>query len=173
MFKSILVLFFFLLTISPTFAIIEFRDTTPIQICDTIIYEKGIVAVVKILSITNKYVTYKPCGDSTSKSYKVKRTSINDIKSKEFPEASASYQANLYKKKAKKALRTVIKLFVVCTLSLLLFLGLVFRSNFAVIFLLIAFFCSIFLLASIIYYIYLSLKAIGKKQLAKGVQPLK
>ena len=92
MFKLILVLIFFLLTISPTFAIIEFRDTTPVQICDTIIYEKGIVAV--------------------------------------------------------------IKLFVVCTLSLLLFLGLVFRSNFAVIFLLIAFFL-LYISISFYYLLYL------------------
>ena len=151
MFKSILILFFFLFTISPTFAIIEFRDTTPVQICDTIIYEKGIVAVVKILSVTDKYVTYKPCNDSTSKSYKVKRTSINDIKSKEFPEASASYQADLYKKEAKKALRTVIVLLGVGTLLLSLFLLSVFSSNPAEIFLILAFFCFIFLLASIIY----------------------
>ena len=172
MFKLILAPFFFLLTISPTFAIIEFRDTTPMQMCDTIIYQKGIMAVVKILSITDNYVTYKPCDDNSNKSYTVKRTFINDIKSKEFPKASASYEANLYKKKAKKALRTVIGLFGGFTLLLFLYSRLDYSSNFAWSILLLAFSCFIFLLVSIIYLIYLLLKAIGKKQLAKVVHPL-
>ena len=172
MFKLILALFFFLLTISPTFAIIEFRDTTPMQMCDTIIYQKGIMAVVKILSITDNYVTYKPCDDNSNKSYTVKRTFINDIKSKEFPKASASYEANLYKKKAKKAFRTVIGLFGVFTLLLFLYSRLDFSSNFASSLLLLAGFCFILLLVSIIYFIYLLLKVIAKNQLAKVVHPL-
>ena len=172
MLKLILVPFFFLWAISPTFALIEFRDTTPMQICDTIIYQKGIVGVVTILSITDTYVTYKPCGDNTPKSYTVKRTFINDIKSKKFPEASASYEASLYKKKAKKALRTVIGLFGVYTLLIFLFTRSDGISTFASILLLLAYFCFICLVVSIIHYIYLLLKAVGKNQLAKVVHPL-
>jgi hypothetical protein len=167
-----LVPFFFLLTISPTFAVIEFRDTTPMQICDTIIYNKGTMAVVKILSITDTYVTYKPCDDNTSKSYTVKRTYINDIKSKEFPNASASYEANLYKKKAKKALRTVLGLFGVFMLLLILFALSELSSSFASIILILAGFFFIGLLFSIIYYIYLWLKAVDKNQLAKVAHPI-
>ena len=172
MFKLILIPFFFLLTISPTFALIEFRDTTPIQICDTIIYNKGIVAVVKILSVTDTYVTYKSCDDNSNKSFTVKRTFINDIKSKEFPKASASYETNLYKKKAKKALRTVIGVFGVFMLLSFLLIRSDSTSTFGSILLLLIGFCFILLLVSIIYFIYLLLKAIGKNQLAKVVHPL-
>jgi hypothetical protein len=171
MIKLMLVPFFFLLTISPTFAAIEFRDTTHIQLCDTIIYNKGIMAVVKILSITNTHVTYKPCDDSTSKSYTVKRTYINDIKSRRFPKASASYEANLYKNKAKKALRTVLGILGVFTLLLFLYAISDKGSSFASLLLILAGFFFIGLLFSIIYYIYLWLKAVGKNQLAKVSSP--
>jgi hypothetical protein len=170
--KLIVVPFFFLLTISPTFAVVEFRDTTPMQICDTIIYNKGIVAVVKILSITDKYVTYKPCDVNTSETYTVKRTYINDIKSNEFPKASASYEAKLYKKKAKKALRTVIGVFGVYMLLLLLYALSGMSSSLASIILILAGFLFIYLSFSIIYYIYLWLKAKGKNQPAKVVEPI-
>jgi hypothetical protein len=143
------------------------------QTCDTIIYRKGIVAVVKILSITDRYVVYKPCDDNTNKSYKVKRVFINDIKSKEFPKASASYQASLYKKKAKKALRTVIGLLGVIRLLLFLFSRLDFYSNSARILILFIAICFLFLYASIILFIYLLLKAISRNQRAKATQPPK
>ena len=169
MFKLILVLFFFLLTISPTFAIIEFRDTTPVQICDTIIYKKGIVAVVKILAITDTHVTFKLCDDTTNRPYTVKRKFINDIRAKQFPTASAGYEVDVYIRKAQKAFKTAIGLFGVLILLRFLITRLEEPPPFGIIFLLTLIFIYIFVVATIvysIYFIYLSLKAIRKKKIS-------
>jgi hypothetical protein len=171
--KLILVPFFFLWTIAPTFAVIEIRDTTPTQICDTIVYNQGIVAFVKILSLTDKYVKYKLCDDTTNQSFTMKRTYIRDIKSKEFPKTSANYQADVYKKKATQALKKVIGLLGVSMLLLFLASRLDPLSKLASFLFFLASFCFILILMSIIHFIYLSLKAEGKKQLAKEVPPPK
>ena len=84
MFKTILTILFFIAVVSPIFAIIEVRDTTPMLQCDTIIEKNGRASTVKILSVGSDYITYKLCSDNVKKIYTVEKRKIQDIKSQTF-----------------------------------------------------------------------------------------
>ena len=81
MVKIILITLFFLITVSPIFAVNEVRDTTPLNQCDTIIDKEGVVSPVKILSVGSAYITFTMCGDDVENTHTIATSQVEDIKS--------------------------------------------------------------------------------------------
>lgn len=84
MLKTVITCLFFLLVVSPIFAAIEMRDTTPLNQCDTIIDKKGVVSPVKILSVGSAYITFTMCGDDVKNTHTIAASQVEDIKSTTF-----------------------------------------------------------------------------------------
>jgi ribonucleotide reductase beta subunit family protein with ferritin-like domain len=100
--RNILSVMFFLIAMTPIFSMIEFRDTTQLPQCDTIIDKKGVVSVVKISTLTRFAVTYTLCNDTSERIHTRNLEYIQDIKSKTF----ATNINKIQKKRERKPLLT-------------------------------------------------------------------
>jgi lysylphosphatidylglycerol synthetase-like protein (DUF2156 family) len=89
---------FFLIAMTPIFSMIEFRDTTQLPQCDTIIDKKGVVSYVKISDLTKTIIKYTLCNDTSKRVYIRNLDYIQDIKSK-----------TSFKKFERKSLLTIAK----------------------------------------------------------------
>ena len=106
MLKTYLFSALFLLSVPPIFAIIEMRDTTQEQQCDTIIDKNGSPSVVKIVSISHNKIAYRYCVDGSKGIHYINTDQIQEIKSKTFALEPPKVVNAL--ESAQKALRTVI-----------------------------------------------------------------
>ncbi len=80
MFSAVL----FLVATTPIFSMIEFRDTTQLPQCDTIIDKDGKAYPVKLLSVSSKIIQYTLCNKISKKIISVSTDDIQGIKSETF-----------------------------------------------------------------------------------------
>jgi hypothetical protein len=82
--RHILSATFFLIAFTPIFSMIEFRDTTQLPQCDTLIGIDGLSSPVKIKSVTRNSITYTICSDNAKKIFSVSTDKVQEIKSSSF-----------------------------------------------------------------------------------------
>ena len=104
MFKTLLVTIFIIAAASPIFAIIAVRDTTPVQVCDTLIDKNGVVSPVKIVSIGTDFIQFKQCSPTAKKTLTIERSKIREIKVHTFAQAKPVPLL----KRAKRAFRAAL-----------------------------------------------------------------
>jgi hypothetical protein len=116
MFKSILITIIFVAAVSPIFAIIAVRDTTPSSLCDTLIDKNGVVSPVKIVSVGTDFIRFKQCSKDAKRIYTVERDKVREIRAHTFTLAKP---VSLFKR-AKRAYKTALISTLVFFFSLLL-----------------------------------------------------
>lgn len=104
MFKTLLITIFIVVAFSPTFAIIAVRDTTPVQVCDTLIDKDGVVSPAIIVSVGTDFIRFKQCTPNAKRIYTVDRSKIREIKAHTFVQAKPVPLL----KRAKRAFRTAL-----------------------------------------------------------------
>jgi hypothetical protein len=104
MFKTLLITIFIAVTVSPTFAIIAIRDTTPVLVCDTLIDKNGVVSPAIIVSIGTDFIRFKQCSPNAKRITTVERSKIREIKIHTFTPAKPVPLL----KRAKRAFRTAL-----------------------------------------------------------------
>ena len=91
MFKTLLITIFIVVAFSPTFAIIAVRDTTPVQVCDTLIDKDGVVSPAIIVSVGTDFIRFKQCAPNAKRIYTVDRSKIREIKAHTFVQAKHGF----------------------------------------------------------------------------------
>lgn len=104
MFKTLLIIIFIVVAFSPTFAILAVRDTTPVQVCDTLIDKNGVVSPAIIVSVGTDFIRFKQCSPNAKRIYTVERSKIREIKAHTFVQAKPIPLL----KRAKRAFRTAL-----------------------------------------------------------------
>jgi hypothetical protein len=84
MFKTLLTTILIIVAVSPIFATIAVKDTTPVQVCDTLIDKDGVVTPVLIVSIEADYIRFKQCSPNAKRITIIERGKIREIKNHTF-----------------------------------------------------------------------------------------